>query len=194
MTSVRVIGTNAEGATPEIQVIGLHGRIGPNQTPARCAPVYADAKGHMVTLLDPNPRPGADLRVEVATRPIEPDVWATTGTRIDPPWDMTLGDLVVVVGEQEMHQAPALARCAGPSSPEQEQVSAFLAWLTTGVQRDEELRCARVDHLAVWYCTPQQAEALFSRIASVARQKLHDCAGRGDLRALKRASVSTAGG
>jgi hypothetical protein len=165
-----------------LSVVGFHGRLGENQTPARRAPVLADAKGRLATIIEASPDDGARgfrLTVEVAPRKIDAGIWSSTGTRIDPPWPTRLGNIVVIVGGREMQRARELAEIGeGVPTDEPERVAAFARWLCTDTRRSDDLCCMRVDDLLAWYCTRDEARALWRRIAIVAKRDVIDAAMR----------------
>lgn len=183
-----------DGMVAGLSVVGLHGRLGDNQTPARRAPVLADAKGRLATIVeasaeDGGRRRGFRLTVEVGPRKIDEGIWSSTGTRIDPPWSARLGNIVAIVGGREIQRARELVE-VGADAPtdEPERVGAFVRWLSTDAQRSDDLCCMRVDELIAWYCTRDEARALWRRIATLAKRDIVDAAARNPT-ALERASL-----
>lgn len=129
-----------------MQVIGFHGRLGADQTPARRAAIYAGPT-------------------------IDEDVWLTTGTRVQPPWTAKSGTAhVLVIGEREELLVPALLTSAGLDTPP--RVLAFLRWVVTGSERCDELCCARVEGLIAWCTSADEDRALCSLIAGVVRVRV----------------------
>ena len=192
MLRTRELQARADGQIPELRVVGYHGRLGADQTPAKRAPVYADATNRLV---DVDERPASAKKgskgertviVKIMPRPIPEEVWMSTGTRIDPPWPARLGDVVVILGDRETRHARALAETSVKDEPE--HVSAFLTWLATGKSRSEGLRCERIDDLVAWCCAPDEASALWQRLATLARAEVIRCARQADEAALKKAS------
>jgi hypothetical protein len=185
----------ADGLIPDLRVVGYHGRLGADQTPAKRAPVYVDLENRLVDLGDPvEARPasakkgskGRTVTVKVMPRAIPEEVWTSTGTRIEPPWPARLGDVMVILGTRETQHAGALAATSVKDEPE--RVSAFLTWLVTGKPRSEQLRCERLGELVAWCCAPEEAAALWQRLATLARKEMLQRAGQFDDVELKKAS------
>jgi hypothetical protein len=177
--------TQADGTISSLEVVGFHGRLGVDQTPARRAPVYADSKGHLVRILEASPY-GTEgkhtLRIEVGSKQISEQTWASTGTRVSPPWPAKLGDHVVIVGDREINLAAELVARINADTPK--RVAAFLRWIITATDRSEELRCARVDGVVAWYTNADEIRGLYSQIAVSVRGEVVRCAQRGELREL----------
>jgi len=182
--------SDANGLLPDLHVVGIHGRFGEGQTPARGAPVLADTDGHQVAVRAADPLGGRRFRVlvERARTKLDEDVWATTGTPIQPPWPARLGYIFAVLSDSEIRRASellSLARASG-DAPE---LRGFCEWLTTATPRSDRLAAARVDRIATWYCSPEHARQLWTKIASVAKQDIVDAVDRDDLVALEHASL-----
>lgn len=180
----------ADGTIAGLRVVGIHGRFGDNQTPARATPVMADSQGRHVVIREANPAKDQRYRlsVEVSRRKIDDDVWSTTGTRIEPPWRARLGNIVAVLGGRERPRARELAGLPGHEG-ESPEVIAFLNWLSTDAAYSEELCCARVEDLFTWYCTREQARSLWLRIAEIAKRDMWQAAVRNQPALLQRASL-----
>lgn len=183
--------SDADGVVSGLSVVGFHGRLGENQTPARRGPVFADAKGRLVTIVEASPEDGSafHLTVEVAPRKIDEAIWSSTGTRIDPPWPARLGSIVVIVGSREAQRARELIEIGASMPPDEpERVAEFATWLSTDTQRSDGLYCMRVGDLVAWYCTRDEARALWRRIAALAKRDVIDAAARNSSM-LERASL-----
>ncbi|MFS8070773.1 MAG: hypothetical protein ACMG6S_30775, partial [Byssovorax sp.] len=193
MMRTRELQAKADGQVPDLRVVGYHGRLGADQTPAKRAPVYADVENRLVDLIEARPasskkgsKGARSVTVKVMPRPIPEEVWTSTGTRIESPWPARIGDVVVILGDRETHHARALAAMSVKDEPE--HVSAFLEWLATDKPRSERLRCERIGDLVAWCCAPVEADALWQRLAVLAREEVLRCARQADDAALKKAS------
>lgn len=188
--TTKTVTSSADGTIPGLRVVGYHGRLGSSQTPARRAPVYAADDGRPVRIRgsEPGPDEGYSLKLEYGERPIPDDVWATTGTRIEPPWPATLAaPLMLILGERELRVVHELLRYDG-HDPEQAGVTRFLRWVETETPRSDTLRCVRVGELLAWNCTRALADALCARVAIVARRQVMDAAHEHQRLELRRAS------
>lgn len=181
-----------EGLIPGLRVVGYHGRLGTDQTPARRAPVHADAENRLADIIEArrasskrSHKAERGVTVQIMSRPIPDDVWTSTGTRIGP-WPAQLGDVVVILGEREVRHASALTAQTVEGEPG--RVPAFLRWLVTSERRCDQLQCERVGDLVAWYCGPEEASALWKRLAQLAREEVVRSARRGDDAELKKAS------
>ncbi|MEP7124144.1 MAG: hypothetical protein ABJE95_24670 [Byssovorax sp.] len=193
MTRTRELQAKADGLVPDLRVVGYHGRLGADQTPAKRAPVYADVENRLVDIVAVRPastkksvKGERTVLAKVMPRPIPEDVWTSTGTRIAHPWPARLDDVVVILGPRETHHASALAATFVKDEPA--QVSAFLAWLATGEPRLERLRCEHIGDLVAWCCVPDEARALWQRLATLARDEVLRSARQVDQAELKKAS------
>lgn len=195
MMQTREMQAKADGLVPDLRVVGYHGRLGADQTPAKRAPVYADVKNRLVDLGFPVEAPpasakkankGRTVTVKILPRPIPEEVWTSTGTRIEPSWPARLKDVVVILGPRETQHASALAATFVKDEPE--HVLAFFKWLVTGQPRSEPLRCERLGDLVAWCCAPEEASALWQRLAPLARKEVLQRAGQSDDAELKKAS------
>jgi hypothetical protein len=185
--TTKTIRTRADGVIPTLRVVGFHGQIGPDQTPARRSPIYADSKNHRITILESSPvRDRFDLTVEVAARVIPDRVWKDTGTRLHPPWPAVLGKFVVVIGEREIGRAHELTTLV--AADQSERVTDVFRWLVTETDRSDQLQCTRVNGSVAWYCTRDEANALAGRIAALVRADVLEYARRSDFSALTRAA------
>lgn len=172
MGTTRVIQVGEDGALPDIQVVGFHGQVGADQTPARRGSVLADAEGRLVRILEVRPA-GAGRRevlLEIDAEPLPAGELPGVGTRLAP-LPARLGDYVVVVGERERARRAELARRAGADEPQ--RVGPVVRWLGGNEARSEELGCERLGDTVAWYCTPDEAFALWRRIQAVAEEAFY---------------------
>lgn len=183
------VTSKADGTIPGLRVVGYHGRLGPNQTPARRPPVYADDEGMpgRIRASEPGPSGTFSLTIEFDTKAIPEDVWATTGTRIEPAWTATLAaPLILILGPRELRVVHELRKLGG--EPEQPALDEILAWVETETLRSDTLRCVRIGELLAWNCTRALADALAARIATIARRQVTDAAREGQRHELRGAS------
>lgn len=176
--TIRTMRAQADGIIPELRVVGFHGQLGIDQTPALRAPVFADM-GRLARVVEASPdgASGYLLTVDVASKPISEEVWSTTGTRIDPPWPAQLGDVVVIIGRRESEVIDALL--ADSATPP--KVANFLRWIGTNIDRSDQLRCTRVGELVAWYTSVSAIKALRRLIADQVRTQVIDAARQGDM-------------
>lgn len=173
-----LLRVGADGLLPGLCVIGHHGRLGQDQTPARRGAVLADAAGHIVDPRETRPartRKGAPTgKREVALERIGrvgPDgELPGIGTRIGP-WPARLDHYVVLLGERELRCVDRIARAEAARS-EPARVREVLRWLAGSEARSDQLTCERLGGLIAWYCSEDEAFALWTQIQPVAREDL----------------------
>ena len=168
------------GELPGVQVVGFHGELDFDQTPARSQPVWIDAEQRMLSIIEPGrlqrhaklstPPPGK-CWVE---RPSEAKIPATgplpgVGTRVGP-WPAKHGWLVATLGPRELGILDGL-RVDVPDALTS-RVDAFLEWLRMDIQHPQGLHCERRDGLVHWYCAAADEMQLRTRIRLVAIKAL----------------------
>lgn len=173
-----VLRVGADRLLPGLQVIAHHGELEPDQTPARRGAVLADAAGRIIHIgearpvrpKDGMPAPEYEVSPEVVGSLDPGGGLPGIGTRIGP-WPARLGDYVVTIGRREL-------RCVGrmqrqqPVSGEPARVQDFLRWTVGTEMRSEPLTCERIDEHIAWYCSENEAFALWKRIQPVALEEL----------------------
>jgi hypothetical protein len=176
-----------------LRVVGYHGRLEQDQTPARREAVLADAKGRIVELVgigsprnskctsDDFREVGADVIGHLTAEGALPGVGTLIG-----PWPARLDDAVMILGERELARLDRIAR--GSVGGEPSRVAALLRWLGGSARRSDELTCERVEGIVTWYCSEEESLALWRRIQPIARHDLHAAALRGDPHELRNAS------
>jgi hypothetical protein len=193
MGTTKVVQAGTDGQILDLRVVGYHGRLGADQTPARRGAVCVDAKDRLVEILEVRAAPlkkgasgGREVVIEVASRPPSEDAFARTGTRVGP-WPARLDHFVVILGEHERRYAGALGETVVASEPG--RVRSFLAWFAGCEPQAGALACMRVGELCAWYCSADEAFALWQRLAPVAREEVLRAARQGDNDALRTASL-----
>ncbi len=185
--TMQTMHASADGIIDGLRAIGFHGQLGIDQTPARRAPVLADADGKLARILSCDPEDGDEggyaLEVEIAARPIDEEVWSSTGTRIDPPWPATLGAVVAIIGRREIDLVDELLAGA-----ENREAKRSLHWVKTDVARSHDLRCCRVGDLIAWYGDVSTITALQRLIAEQVRGRVIENARNDDSKALLQSS------
>jgi len=173
-----LLRVGADGLLPGLRVIGHHGRPGQDQTPARRGAVLADAAGHIVDPRETRPArttKGAptgerEVVLERIGR-VRPDSELPgIGTRIGP-WPARLDHYVVILGDRELRRVDRIARAEAARS-EPARMHEVLRWLAGSQARSEQLTCERLGGLIAWYCSEDEAFALWTRIQPVAREDL----------------------
>lgn len=175
--TIKTMRSESDGAIPGLQVVGFHGQLGTDQTPACCAPVLADDLGRHVRILESSPVESSStytLTIEIGSKPIPEGVWSTTGTRIQPSWPAKLGDIVTIIGTREFGLVDALVKRADG------EVRDFLRWLQTDTDRSEKLRCVRIGELVAWYTKRSTSVVLRQAIAEQVRGQVFHAARASD--------------
>lgn len=177
MTSTRVVKAAADGRLEALHVVGFHGQVGMDQTPARRGPVYADETGRLVRLLEVKPANGGyEVRVERDERPVIEGSLPGIGTPLRP-WQVHLDHFVAILGEREC--AVANQPRAGNAWDEPPRVDQFVKWIAGKEPISEELNCERINGLIAWYCAPDEAFALWKRIQPIAEANLYKALSKG---------------
>lgn len=174
------------GGLRDVRVVGFHGEIDGDQTPARSQPIWLDSEQRMLWVIEPGrlqrharlptPPPGK-CWVE---RPSEAKIPVIgplpgVGTRVGP-WPARYGWLVATIGPREFKMLDGL-RVDFPDALNP-RVDAFLEWLRMDEHRSDALNCERRDGLFHWYCASSDEMQLRTRIRLVAINKLiHDAQG-----------------
>jgi hypothetical protein len=156
---------------PGVQIVGFHGKVGAEQTPARRGPVLADAEGRLLRVLRDRVSASGrrELLIETEREPLPPDELPGDGTRLSPV-PARLGDYVAIVGEREQSRCDRLTLRAGRDEPP--RVARFVSWLRGDEACSVELTCERVGEVVAWCCAPEEAFALWRRIQAVAEEEL----------------------
>ncbi|MDI1430891.1 hypothetical protein [Polyangium sorediatum] len=172
--STNVLRLGTDGRLPGIRVVGFHGKVGTEQTPARRGPVLADEHGRLVRVLEGERSP-REVLVEIDAEPLPEGELPGIGTRLSSV-PALFGDRVVIVGDRERRSSWRLTpQTSETSTP---CVEEFVAWLGGTEPRSERLRCERVDDVVAWVCSPDEAFALWKRIEAVAEEELVRALGR----------------
>lgn len=170
-SSLMIAKGSAEGLLEGLYVVGFHGQVGPDQTPARCGPVFADDTGRLVRLLDVKPANGGyEVRVERDDRPVAEGSLPGFGTPLRR-LQARLGHFVAIIGERERAVADPSRASDGRGEPP--RVEQFVRWIGGAAPVSEELTCERIDGLIAWYCAPEEAFALWKRIQPLAEANLY---------------------
>lgn len=172
-----------DGTIPGLQVVGFHGRLGADQTPARRGPVFADDGGRHVRVIEAKRSPGGtcEVTVEVGTKPISDHVWSTTGTRIDPPWPARLDEIIGVIGPRELElieSTPILP----PHQPS--ELAEFVHWIGTHTPRSDRLRCTCLGVMVAWSTSVPTFAGLQALIAEHVRPQVFTAARGRDMQRL----------
>ena len=177
MSGVKIVRADREGALEGVRVIGLQGHLHPTETPARCAPVYVDAEGCLLRIVEPRAAAhGFDVLVETVGPPIpETGELPGHGTRVGP-WPARLEHHVVVVGPSEIDRAERLKPRSVLGEPG--SIERFVRWLLTGGDPSGKLACQRFEdaNAAAWYCSKAESFALFERIHGLVQDELFQAA------------------
>lgn len=174
--SIQIIGA---GWIPQLTMIGFHGRIGIDQTPAQRCPVFScnDRLARIITN-SWDEGDGDEIDIEISSRKLSDDSWAH-GTKIDPGWTATFGDRVVVIGKREMAAYELIDKNTS------RELAEFLFWTKTGNDRSDDIRCIRFGDLAAWYTSPCLIRELRTMIAKFARARTLDAARRKNMNLLQ---------
>lgn len=181
--TVETLLAGPDETIPGLWVVGFHGRLGFDQTPTHCAPVFADDAVRLVRILEakPNDDGSCEVRVEIGSRPISDYVWSTTGTRIDPPWPARLGEVIGVIGPRELE----LIESGSIRPPEQPgELDEFFRWVGTHTGRSDRLRCARVGEMIAWSTRAPVFDGLQAVIAEHVRTQVFTAARGRDMQRL----------
>jgi len=166
---------------PGISVVGFHGELTPDQTPARSQPIWVDNNNRMVSLVEPGRlRRHADLPapppgklwierisdVELASSSPLPGV----GTRIGPWTPARPAWIVATLGPRELKILSSL-RVDDSNHPRVDKFLLWLSWLAAG-EEGSDLHCERDGQLVHWYCAAADELELRRRIRMVAENAL----------------------
>jgi hypothetical protein len=176
----RTLKVVAGGRIEGLSVIGFHGEVDPSHTPGRREAVFADTEGHLVGM--EGVEPGGEVRV-VTGQQAGGGALPGMATRFARAFPAQRGFIVVVVGGQERSHADALGTAVAPGgSP---SLEAFMRWLATEeADAPEGLMAQRLGEAVAWYCGPEDASALYQRIAHVAEKEMVRAACLGEESAL----------
>jgi hypothetical protein len=165
--STSVLHINAEGFIQGLSVIGFHGYVEPDETPARLGPVYVDAQGCHARIAEVGL---TQVRIESYPPPLPAEgPLPGDGTRAGP-WAARVGYTIIAIGPEEKRRGDALRRHA---ARENGRVAGFLAWFVGSELRSSELCCERrEDSVALWYCAEREGFTLRDSIVRVAKAEL----------------------
>ncbi|MEO5725620.1 MAG: hypothetical protein ABI134_31035 [Byssovorax sp.] len=170
MTKKALIDVQADGLVPGLTVVGFHGAMAADETPAKLGPVYADAAGCLTRIVEVGPTratPIHKMRVEAFEPPLsDREPLPGNGTRIGP-WSARLGNVVTAIGPDERHKVVELRRYA--STHGTPSVQRFIAWFANHELRSEDLQCELQGEIALWYCTPDDGFALLKCVHHVVK-------------------------
>lgn len=155
-----------------VWVIGFNGEVEPQDTPARRAPVLADAQGALVLLVPEasTERDGAyRLRVETGTRVGEEEALPGHGTRLER-GPARLGHTLVLVGDAERRAASRMRDLLPETAPA--SVAEFIDWLKRGCPSPAPEGARDLGRLLAWYCSEVEAHALWLCIHEEAKREL----------------------
>jgi hypothetical protein len=183
VSSAQRLEVPPDGTLSDLRVVGFHGRVDPEHTPARRAPIFADAQGRLVRIEREEGDPSVLLRRGKSS--VEDSSLPGEATRFGP-FQAVLGRLVVIVGKDELRVAPRLARQLDRALFP--NVDAFVGWINGHGTSPEGLAAQRIGAAIAWYCTAAEGQALFERIRRVATEEVIDAVTRGDQQRLYGAS------
>jgi hypothetical protein len=188
-TDMGHIHAPSTGELPGVHVIGFHGRVASEMTPARRGPVYADDRSRLLRIVQIKPgiEGGYDVWTEsVGSVSAETGTLPGVGTRVGP-WPARLDDSIVILGPSEVRHAyrmtPRTLRREPPS------VEKFVQWLRSPVQAPPEgLTCQRLEEMVAWYCSKAESFALWQRIHRIVEEEFFKAVTAGDRDAIERTS------
>ena len=170
MTNKAMLDVQADGLVPGLMVVGFHGAMAADETPAKLGPVYVNATGCLSRIVEVGPTRATPIH-EVQFESFEPPLrdgepLPGNGTRIGP-WSARLGNIVMAVGPDERRRVAELRRYASGHSTA--SVQRFLDWFEGAELRSDELFCERSDEIALWYCTEDDGFALLACVHHVVK-------------------------
>ncbi len=148
---------------PKFRVIGFHGQLGVDQTPARREAVIVDTQNRII-----NPR-----TLEVLSEPIVGEL-PGIGTFVSP-WPAQPNYHFVIVGPRERK---ALGSINLEALTNNGRVTGFLH-IFLGIEwgYEESLTYQRLDNeLVAWYCSDEEASALWKLVHEAAFEELRSAA------------------
>jgi hypothetical protein len=170
MTKTALLDVQADGLVPGLTVVGFHGAMAADETPAKLGPVYANAAGCLTRIVEVGPTratPIHKVRVEAFEPPLaDGELLPGNGTRIGP-WNARLGNVVMAIGPEERRKVAELRRYA--STHGTPSVQRFIEWFASHEPRSEELQCERQNGIALWYCTVEDGFSLLKCVHQVVK-------------------------
>ncbi|MFS8065575.1 MAG: hypothetical protein ACMG6S_04305 [Byssovorax sp.] len=170
MTKKALIDVQADGLVPGLTVVGFHGAMAADETPAKLGPVYANAAGRLTRIVEVGPTratPIHRMRIESFEPPLaDGGPLPGNGTRIGP-WSARLGNVVMAIGPYEQRKVAELRRYA--STHGTPPVERFIEWFANHELRSEDLQCERQNEIALWCCTAGDGFALLKCVHHVVK-------------------------
>ena len=170
MKNKAMLDVQADGLVPGLMVVGFHGAMAADETPAKLGPVYANTIGCLSRIVEVGPTratPIHKMRIESFEPPLrDGEPLPGNGTRIGP-WSARLGNVVMAIGPDERRRVAELRRQA--SGHGTASVQRFLDWFDGAELRSDELFCERSDEIALWYCTEDDGFALLACVHHVVK-------------------------
>lgn len=171
MTKKSTLEVQADGLVAGLMVVGFHGAMASDETPAKLGPVYANARGCLSRIVDVGPTratPIHHVRIEFFEPPLGDDApLPGNGTRVGP-WNARLGNVVMAIGPDERRRAPELRRYANEHGTA--SVRRFLDWFSGAELSSDELLCERREDIALWYCTEDDGFSLLACVHHVVKE------------------------
>jgi hypothetical protein len=170
MTTTTELDILADGSLPGLTVVGFHGHMDVDETPAKLGPVYANEAGCLTRIVEVGPtqwtRSGR-MRTESFPPPLRDDQpLPGEGTRIGK-WKARLGNVVMAVGPEErgrITEVRRIARDHGSAAAEQ-----FIEWFAGRERCSDELACERQGEIALWYCAERDGFSLLECVHRVVK-------------------------
>jgi hypothetical protein len=177
MVRSKPLHATPDGQISGLQVIAYHGQVEPDQTPARRGPVHVDRQQRIVEIAEVrrvqakagSQRSGFAVSVEVASSSLVDGALPGIGTPIGP-WPAKLEHYVVLLGPEERRCLASPGKVPGTGGPE--RLRSFLQWIQGEAAPPGDLTCERRGDLVAWYCSPEEAFALWKCIQPAAREAL----------------------
>lgn len=170
MTKKALLDVQADGLVPGLTVIGFHGAMAADETPAKLGPVYANAAGCLTRIVAVGPTratPIHKMRIESFEPPLgKEEPLPGNGTRIGP-WSARLGNVVMAIGPVEQRKLAELRRYAKTHGTA--AVQRFIEWFAGAAPRAEDLLCEQQEDIALWYCTADDGFALLKCVHHVVK-------------------------
>lgn len=165
-----LLQVGSDGSVKGLRVVGFHGDVDGDETPAKLGPVYVDGAGslaHVVELGPTRSTPAGQIRIETYPPPFpEHGPLPGQGTRIGP-WPAQPAGVVMAVGPQERRLIGELRRQARTRG--RGRVPSFVEWFASDEQRSDALSCERQEDVALWCCREDEAFSLLECVHRVVR-------------------------
>lgn len=170
-----------DGKISELTMVGFHGRIGADQTPARRPPVLVH-KNRLAKILSNNNKTAI---VAVRKSDILDEEWLH-GTKIDLGWPAILNNYVTVVHRKDVD---CIIENASIENTRNEGVFFnFLQWYKSENDRPDDLLTLRFGEFIVWYTDADASNRLRSYISDIARLQVVEAFRKKDNIGLKKKS------